>query len=102
VISIRDAFRQGVKDEEWIPQVGAQGGVVITQDISIQTTRHQRDLYVAHGVGVFFVKAPKRGLAFWDIVKLLVKMWEDIKRKCKTNPPFAFRCTSQGKIEKLL
>jgi hypothetical protein len=35
VHSIIDYFKKGSRDEEWIPEVGRLGGVVITQDHNI-------------------------------------------------------------------
>lgn len=103
VVSISEKFGHGVEDEKWIPILGKEKAVVITQDIHIQTTRHQRDLYHEHGLGVFFVKPPsKTGLSFWEMVKLLVDRWEDIKKKsAKTKRPFAFSCSSRKNFEPL-
>ena len=49
VISIKDYFGEGAKDEEWIPEVGKLKGIVITQDYRIQSLKHQRELYKEHG-----------------------------------------------------
>lgn len=47
VLSIVDEFGESAKDEEWIPEIGKQGGIVVTEDRRIQTTRHQRELYIS-------------------------------------------------------
>lgn len=102
VLSIKQVFKQGAKDEDWIPVIGQQGGAVITQDYRIQTTRHQRDLCKKHGMGVFFISAPKNGLSFWDMTMLLINRWEEILQLIrKNNTPFAFRCTQRKKFENL-
>jgi len=103
VISISEKFGHGAKDEEWIPVLGSEKAIVITQDIHIQTTRHQRDLYNQHGLGVFFIKPPSnKGFSFWEMVILLIGHWEDIKNKSvKTKRPFAFRCSSRKNFEPL-
>lgn len=44
VYSNVDEFERGVPDEEWIPAVGKNDGIVITQDLNIHLTRHQREL----------------------------------------------------------
>lgn len=97
VISIQDRFGRGVQDEDWIPIAGKEGAIVITQDLRIQTTRHQRDLYIKYGLGVFFIKAPsKKGFSFWEMTMQLIKRWPEIKKlSSKTKRPFAFRCTSK-------
>jgi len=35
VLTIKDEFGRGANDEDWIPLVGKQSGVVITQDFNI-------------------------------------------------------------------
>jgi hypothetical protein len=42
VLSIADVFGKGAQDEYWIPKVGAENGIVITQDSRIQSQKHQR------------------------------------------------------------
>ena len=100
VLSIKHEFGRGAKDEIWIPEVGKIGGIVITQDLRIQTTRHQNELYKKHGLGVFFFKPPSTGYSFWEMVEQLVKRWPEIKKKAVNKRPFAYRITPQ-KFEKL-
>lgn len=100
VKSIKVAFGQGAKDEDWIPEIS--GNVVITQDYKIQTTRHQRDLLHKHSVGVFFIKSGKKGMAFWEITKLLINRWEEILKLIrKSAVPFAYRGSLRSKFEEL-
>jgi hypothetical protein len=103
VYSIKEVFGEGVADEIWIPEIGKVNGVVITQDYRIQTLRHQRELYKQHGVGVFFFSPPSnKGFLYWEMVRQIIDRWEEIKtiiRKNKT--PFAFRCSSRSKFDKL-
>ncbi len=103
VRSIQQTFGIGALDEDWIPKVGEEDACVITQDININRSRHQRELYLKHGVGIFFLRAPsKSGFKYWDFVKLIIKKWDEITRKAtKTKRPFAFRITSQGRIEEM-
>ena len=100
VLSIKKEFGKGAKDEDWIPKVGKEGGIVITQDLHIHTTRHQNELYKKHGLGVFFFKPPSTGYSFWEMVEKLVKYWPEIKKKAAETKPFAYRITPK-KIEKL-
>jgi hypothetical protein len=100
VLSIKEKFGKGAKDEDWIPIVGKEKGIVITQDLKIQTTRHQNELYKRHGLGVFFFKPPSTGFSFWEMVEQLIKRWPEIKKKASDERPFAFRINS-NKIERL-
>jgi len=103
VKSIGDAFGRGVKDEEWIPQAGISSSIVITQDLRIQSSRHQRDLYMRHGLGIFFFKPPsKKGFSYWEMVQQVINRWDSIKHLTRKNKlPFAFRCSSRKDFEPL-
>lgn len=68
VFTIKDAFRQGTPDEEWIPKAAADDGIVITQDFNIQRTQHQRELYRQYGLGVIFLKPPKKAVLVTGIL----------------------------------
>jgi len=103
VLSIKEIFGQGEQDEDWIPKVGAENGIVITQDFRIQSQRHQRELYLESGVGILFLNPPsKSGFGYWEMVKKLVCEWEDIKKIIKRhNTPFAFKASARSKFEKM-
>ncbi len=103
IVSIKDFFGEGVKDEEWIPIAGQEGAIVITQDLRINSNQQQRLLYLEHGLGIFFIKPPsKNGYLYWDLVKLVINRWEEIKHLAdKTPRPFAFKCTSKKSFEKI-
>ena len=101
VLSIKETFGQGVPDEKWIPVAGKEDAVVITQDLRIQTTKHQYELYKKYGLGVFFFKPPSNGYSFWEMVEQIIKRWPEIKKKTKNKRPFAFRYRNKGKLEEL-
>lgn len=100
--SIRDVW-PGARDEDWIPKAGQEEAIVVTQDLRIQTTRHQRDLYEKYGLGIFFFKPPSRsGYTYWEMVKQIILRWEEMRGKIKnTKRPFAFRCTPRKGFESL-
>lgn len=103
IFSIKDVYGEGEKDEDWIPKVGKEKGIVITQDFRIQTQKHQKELYKKHGIGILFLHPPaKGGFMYWDMVKQLVNRWVEIKHIIQHNKtPFAFRCTAKTKFEKM-
>ena len=73
VLSIKEVFGQGALDEDWIPIAGKEKAIVITQDLRIQLTKHQNELYKQHGLGVFFFKPPSDGYSFWEMVEQVIK-----------------------------
>ncbi len=103
VLHIKEVFGEGEQDEDWIPKVGSETGIVITQDFRIQTQRHQKELYLKNGVGILFLKPPSNnGFTYWEMVKKIVKEWENIKQIIKKNKtPFAYRCSPKTSFEKM-
>lgn len=92
VYSIKDYFKKGSKDEEWIPEVGNLDATVITQDHNIHRQQRQRELYRKHKVGLIVFKAPgKKGYSYWEMVENIIRHWQLIKTEVKKHkPPFAF------------
>lgn len=92
VICISEKFGRGVTDEEWIPEVGKERGVVVTQDLKIQYTRQQRILYEKYNVGVVFFKPPsKKGYTYWEQVINILSSWAEIKKiAIHHKRPFAY------------
>lgn len=103
VRSIKDEFGKGAKDEDWIPMAGKNKACVITQDYNIQRIRHQRELCNQYELGMFYFRPPsKTGLNYIDMLKLMVKHWEEItKIATKKKRPFAYKITLKGKITEI-
>ena len=104
IYTIRDVFGKGARDEEWIPKVAKEEGIVITQDFNIQRTRHQRKLYRQHGLGVVFFKPPsKTGYDYWTMIQKIIEAWPAIKDVARNQKkPFAYVIRPRSKkLEKL-
>lgn len=103
VLSIKEVFGQGEQDEDWIPKIGAENGIVITQDFRIQSQKHQRELYRSNGVGILFLNPPSnKGFVYWDMVKKLVSEWENIKQIVRKNKtPFAYKASAKSRFESM-
>src|SRR5690606_5785870 len=72
VRSLKEAFGEGSKDEDWIPVAGKQGSCIITQDYNINRIKHQRELCEQYKLGMFELKPPsKYGSNYWDKLKLI-------------------------------
>ncbi len=96
--SIKAVFGEGTPDEEWIPIAGKERACILTQDYNIQRIRHQRDLCEKHDLGMFYLRLPsKAGFTYWEMVKLLVRHWEEIiKTVSKKSRPFSHKITSKS------
>lgn len=103
VQSIKDVFGEGALDEDWIPLAGQQNSCIITQDYNINRIRHQRELCEQYGLGMFYFRPPsKNGFLYFDMLKMMVKHWPDIiKISQKEKRPFAYKATSNSKLERL-
>lgn len=103
VLSIKDVFGTGAKDEDWIPLAGESSSCVITQDYSIKRIDHQRVLCEEYGLGLFYFRPPsKNGFSYWDMLKLMVKHWPKISTiATREVRPFAYKVTSRGDLEPL-
>ncbi len=103
VKSIKEVFGSGAKDEEWIPLAGKQNSCVIPQDYNIKRIRHQRELCAKYNLGMFYFKPPSRnGYTYLDMLKLMVKHWEEITKICnKVQRPFSYKVTQRAGLQKL-
>jgi hypothetical protein len=92
VLNIVDEFGRGSADEEWIPRVGMEGGVVVTQDRNIHRIRQQRELYKECNLGIFLIKPPsKTGYKYWELVRFIIDRWDMITEMTgRTKRPFGF------------
>lgn len=91
-IEVRTIFdtHRGVKDRQWLAQLDP-GSTVITQDERIHRIRVEREIYRAHDVVLVVVKpAKKHGLSYWQMVEIIVKRWEEIKRVGREVRPAAY------------
>jgi PIN like domain len=54
VVSMKNTFGKGTKDEDWIPKWGKADGIFLTADINISKTRHLSELLSQNNFGAFF------------------------------------------------
>ena len=59
IYHIAKEFGRGSKDEDWIPKIGTQRGIVISQDKNIYYRVPQLDTLKKYNIGFFFYKYPK-------------------------------------------
>lgn len=96
-----DVYDFGTDDLDWIPQVGKEKGVVITQDVHISKRKNEIDAYLKYGVRLFFLrgKTKKRGLSVWEMVQVLSKNWEEMVNIILTDEgPFTYTVQQNRRI----
>ena len=103
VKSIKDAFGQGTKDEDWIPIAGESNSCIITQDYSIKRIKHQQKLCEQYNLGMFYFRPPsKSGFTYWEMLRLMVKHWPSISKiSIDKDRPFTYKVTSRGNLEQM-
>lgn len=99
VESIKEKFGTGIKDEDWIPQVGKENGCIITQDYNLNRIKSQRELCRVYRLGMFYLRpTSKKGFSYWEMVQLLVKHWPGIVQVCiNSNRPFMYEIRPRSK-----
>ncbi len=91
VLSIKEKFGKGTKDEEWIPKVAQEHAIVVTQDFNIRRHKVQWELCQRYRLGLFFIQPPKKGWGYWKVVCLVVRLWPETKNLSKeTKKPFGY------------
>src|SRR3990172_3121042 len=101
VVHSIQAFGRGAKDDEWIPEAAKMHAIVITQDVNISRTTSLWKLCTDYKLGIFFVRPPG-SYKYWDIVKLMIKKWAEMKDKAAASrTPYGYRVTPH-KIERMI
>jgi len=92
VYSNREHFGKGTADEEFIPKIAQQHGILITLDYHIHRIEKQAALCRENKIGVFFFRPPKKQpLMYWDIIRWCVNQWGNIISLGKTaQRPFSY------------
>ncbi len=97
VLHLQDQFKEGAKDEEWLPFVGKNDYILVTRDKKITRRKAELLAYKRHKVGAFILTG--KNLTIWAQVKQLILSWENMKKLAEKTPrPFAFQIRSKGKI----
>jgi len=90
VNSIKNRFNQGVPDEVWIPSLGKENAVVITQDNQIYLRDDQRRLYKDSGLNIIFFEKNKK-INHCNLVQTLTKKWDKIIELSQNEEHFAYK-----------
>ncbi|MGI5127462.1 hypothetical protein ACQEVB_11690 [Pseudonocardia sp. CA-107938] len=70
----------GIRDPDWIPLVGGEGWVVITQNIEIRTHPEEAKLAVASNLRVACLVHPEENPDRWDAARMVLRHWDKIEQ----------------------
>ena len=93
-----DHFPRGTPDEEWLPVIGKNGWVLLTQDKQIRKRKNEIRALRENGVRAFVIAA--KGLRGEEIGALILKVMPQILRLLKnTQPPLIALINQSGLLE---
>ncbi|WP_167693199.1 hypothetical protein [Sphingomonas azotifigens] len=89
--------RHNLKDEEWIPALGKEGGwAVLSADMNIAKKRPSRDLFIRAGlVGFFFSPAMQKWPLHRQTARVLT-LWPQMASHVRTTANGAFEVPASG------
>ena len=91
------AGRQGIKDDEWLREIGRKGWVVLTKDKNFKRRPLERDAILAGGIRAFFLSATN--LSTEQIAQTFVDALPRIKRTCgQQSGPFIARISRMAEV----
>jgi hypothetical protein len=90
--------RPDLKDEEWIPALGREGGwAVLSADMNIAKKKPSRDLFVSVGlVGFFFSPAMQKWPLHLQAARVLT-IWPQMVSHMETTANGVFEVPASGK-----
>jgi hypothetical protein len=96
---LEDVFEEGwIKDQDWIPEVGARGWLVITKDKKIRTRPEERRAVKENNVGCFILNY-RQPLNRWEILKLVTSKLDEMEEKFANTPrPFMYLIDRNGRF----
>lgn len=98
IIALGKKFgRHNLKDEEWIPELGREGGwAVLSADLNIARKRPSRDLFVRAGlVGFFFSPAMQKWPLSRQAARVLI-LWPQMVSHLSTTANGVFEVPASG------
>lgn len=98
ITALREKFgRSNLKDEEWIPKLGAEGGwAVLSADMNIARKRPSRQLFVGAGlVGFFFSSSLQKAPLNLQAARVLT-IWPQMVSHMKTTANGVFEVPVRG------
>jgi predicted nuclease of predicted toxin-antitoxin system len=100
VVSHQSHFerRQGIKDEEWLREIGERGWVVLTKDKNFKRRPLERGAILAGGIRAFFLSATN--LSTEQVAQTFVEALPRMRRLCARHAgPFIARITRLAEVD---
>lgn len=90
--------RQGIKDDEWLREIGQRGWIVLTKDKNFKRRPLEREAILTAGVRAFFLSATN--LSTEQTAQTFVDALPRMRRICtKYSGPFIARVTRMAEVD---
>lgn len=98
IISLRDKFRRaGVSDDEWIKQLGSEGGwCVLSGDMRIAKKKPSRALLLQANIVGFFPAPAVLQLPFPRLAARILTVWPQMEQLVEVSDRGVFEITISG------
>lgn len=97
---LQDTFQKGIKDVDLIPELGKQSAIWITRDKKILQRSIELKLILSNNIGIIILR-PSKKAKHWDMVRIIINAWPEIRNLVSEKKPFAYRLHYDGKMEKV-
>ncbi|MDP9414450.1 MAG: hypothetical protein M3Q08_10265 [Pseudomonadota bacterium] len=99
VIALRAKFgRSDLKDEEWIPLLGAEGAwAVLSADMRIAKKRPSRELFIRNGLVGFFLSPSLQKAPLASQAARILTLWPQMVSHTRTTANGVFEVPGSGK-----
>ncbi len=92
-----DHFPQSAQDEDWLPQVGERGWVVLTKDANIAKRTSERLAVASTNIKMFVLVA--QNLSGEDMIAVFRKAFSAMREFARENPaPFIAKVYKSGEV----
>jgi len=90
-------FSQGIPDDEWLPEVGSNGWILLTSDKRIRYNLLEKHALEIHAVREFVFTSGN--MSGQDMAKALEVALKKMRSFCRrTKPPFVASITRTGEV----
>jgi len=97
---LEDRFTSDAADEEWLPEIGELGWLILTKDDKIRRRPVERDALLRSGARAFIL--PSGNMSGKEMAATITKALPRIQRFVgKNQPPFIARISRSGDVRKL-
>ena len=95
VTHLQDHYPADVPDQDWLPDIGAKGWILVTRDERVRRNPSELAAIKMYKVGAFFLGG--KNLSHWELIQQVVRNWLRIRELADKIPrPFAFRVAPHG------